>query len=207
MSPRIYRMTNRDHAREATRRRIIEATIDLHTQKGILQTSWKDIAEHADVAVATVYNHFPSLDELVPACGDLLMERLQPPKPEDAASIVGDAVATPERLGRIARELFAFYERGGAHLEVFPGELELPAMREWESHQRATVESFVRTALRGSGHGARMVRLLSAFFDLGTFRALRERGVGLDEAVITMTDAAACALERAERLPTRKGKR
>jgi AcrR family transcriptional regulator len=54
---------------EETRQRIAEATLALHSEKGMFDTSWKDIAERADVSVATVYKHFPSLDELVPACG------------------------------------------------------------------------------------------------------------------------------------------
>ncbi len=197
MTPRAYDMSKRDQAREETRRRIVAATIQLHTEQGIFGTSWKDIAERADVAVATVYNHFPTLDELVPACGDVLMERLRPPAPTDAAEVLGDARTTHERFERIGRELFAFYERGGAHLEMFPGERDLPAMQEWESFQRATVEAFVRQALRGHRPNARTVQLISAFFDLGCYRSLRERGVDLDQAVTTMADAAACVLDLA----------
>ena len=200
-------MSKRDQAHEATRQRIIAATLSLHTEKGVLGTSWRDIAGRADVAVATVYNHFPSLAELVPACGELLMERLRPPSPQDAAAVVGDAGTPSERLERIARELFAFYERGGAHLEFFPGERELPSMREWETYQRKTVESFVRAALRGHPPGARTVPLICALFDLGTFRSLKERGVGVEEAVTAMTDAAVRVLERVERPRKGKGKR
>ncbi len=198
-------MSKRRQASGETRRRILDATLGLHTEKGVLGTSWKDIAERADVAVATVYNHFPSLEELVPACGDLLMERLQPPAPKDAAAVVGDARTTRDRLERVARELFAFYDRGGAHLEAFPGERQLPAIQEWEAYQRATVESFVRAALQGRGIRARQVRLICALFDIGTFRSLRDRGAGLDEAIRTMTDAAACVLER--RSPETRRKR
>lgn len=205
--PRSYDTAKRDQARRETSRRIVDATLELHTEKGILGTSWRDIAERADVAIATVYNHFPTLDELVPACGDVLMERLHPPAPEDAASVVGDARTTRERLERVARELFTFYARGGAHLEMFPGERELPAMRDWEAYQRATVESFVIAALRGHRPGKRTVQLISAFFDLGTFRSLTERQVGLEEAVTTMADAAARVHEHARRPPTRRRKR
>ena len=81
MTPRRYDMSNRSKARDESRQRILDATIQLHTERGILGTSWRDIAERADVAVTTVYNHFPSLDELVPACGELLMQRLRPRLP------------------------------------------------------------------------------------------------------------------------------
>lgn len=196
VSPRAYDMSKREQAREQTRRRIVAATLELHTEHGILGTSWRDIAERADVAVATVYNHFPSLDELVPACGDLLMERFAPPGPGNASAVVGQAGSTEERIERIARELFSFYERAGAYIQVFPGERQLPAMQEWESYQRSTVESFVREALKGTRSSVRTVRLLCALFDLGTFTALRQRGLTLDDAVTEMVAAAICSLER-----------
>lgn len=205
MAPRAYDMTTREQAREETRRRIIAATLELHTEKGILGTSWKDIAERADVAVATVYNHFASLDELVPACGEMLMARLQPPAPEDAAGVIGDARELSERLERIARELFSFYERGGAHLEVFPGERELPAMKAWETYQRGTVEAFVRAALGPRRRSERRVQLVAAFFDLGTYRSLERRGIGMDQAATTMAHAAVSALEQT--VPTTRRRR
>ncbi len=206
MTPRGYDLTRRTEAREVLRERILAATIELHTEKGILGTSWRDIAGRADVAVATVYNHFPSLDELVPACGELLMVRLDPPSPGDAAEIVGASGTTEERLERGARELFDFYARGGAHLDVFPGERELPSIREWEIYQRATVEAFVRASLAGRTAGRRMVQLVSAFFDLTTFRSLESRGFDARAAAAIMARAAVCALERGAQ-PGRGGKK
>ncbi|HET8822384.1 MAG TPA: helix-turn-helix domain-containing protein [Thermoleophilaceae bacterium] len=44
-----------------------------HGENGIFGTSWQDIAKEADVSVATVYADFPSLDELLPACGALVI--------------------------------------------------------------------------------------------------------------------------------------
>jgi AcrR family transcriptional regulator len=195
MTPRRYDMGKRAQARDDVRRQIVAATIELHTEHGILGTSYRQIAERADVAVATVYNHFPSLDELVPACGEMLMQRLRPPSPDDAATVIGDAVDTQDRLTRVADELFEFYERGGAHLDLFPGERDLPAMQEWEQYQRGTVEAFVRAALVDRRPPARTVRLVSALFDLSTFRALQGRGFDARTAAPTLARAAACLLD------------
>jgi len=195
MTPRTYDMSRREKARDELRRRIVSATLQLHTEKGIFGTSWKDIAERADVAVATVYNHFPSLDELVPACGDLLQERFQPPAPEDATGVVAGAGTTRGRLERAAAELFGFYERAGAHIDVFPGERDLPSMREWEAYQRATVEAFVRAALTGRRPASRTVRLVSALFDLTTFRSLQARGFDAGTAATSIARVAESALE------------
>ena len=77
-------MDKRKAAVQETRQRIVEATLALHAEKGIFGTSWQDIARRADVSVGTVYKHFPSLDELVPACGELMYAITRPPSLEDA---------------------------------------------------------------------------------------------------------------------------
>src|SRR5215213_1851705 len=118
LNPRKYSMDKRRAATEQTRRRIPEATLALHSEKGIFGTSWQDIAKRADVSVGTVYKHFPSLDELVPACGELVFAISQPPSLEDAPQIFADAGSLEERLGRLVSEFFGFYERGEPYLEI-----------------------------------------------------------------------------------------
>ena len=143
-------MTTRRAATERTRRRILEATLELHTEQGILGTSWQDIARRADVAVGTVYRHFPSLRELVPACGELLFERTGPPSPDDAAAAIGDERDPMRRLERAATVIFGFYERAGRHIDSDVRERELPEVREWEEYLRATVTAFAQL-LNGPG--------------------------------------------------------
>jgi AcrR family transcriptional regulator len=195
--PRKYDMSRRAAAREETRRRIVEATAKLHGERGVFATSWRDIAEKADVSVATVYSHFPSLDQLLPACGQLVMERARPPSPDVAPAVVGDAEDVRERLRRVARELFGFYERGGPHIEVDIRERELPGMREWEESQRATVAAFVREALAGHAD-VQKAQLVSAFFDLPTYKALRTRGASPNRAAEIVAQVVACLVERDE---------
>lgn len=183
-------MSRRDAARETTRRRIVEATVKLHGERGVFGTSYADIAAEADVAVATVYKHFPSVDDLLPACGALVMDRARPPRAEDAAQIVAGETTTRGRLRRVADELFAYYERGGPHLEVDAQERRLPGMREWEESQRATVTALVREALAGERVDRRTVQLAAALFDLATFKAFRVRGVSRARAAEAVADAA-----------------
>jgi AcrR family transcriptional regulator len=183
-------MTRRAASRNETRNRIVEATATLHGERGVLGTSWQDIAREADVSVSTVYAHFPSLDELLPACGQLVMSRVRPPTGGDAAEIIRDARSPRERLIRVARELFSFYERGGPHLEVDVRERQLPGMREWEESQRATVTVLVRAALVDERPTSASVQLVSAFFDLATYKALRTRGVSTSRAAETVAEVA-----------------
>jgi AcrR family transcriptional regulator len=192
MSPRRYSMRSRNAAFAKTRQRILDATIKLHTQHGIFGTTWKDIATEADVAIGTVYKHFPTLDDLVPACGELLMERLRPPSPESVTEIIGGATNPKERLRRVANELFAFYHRGGRHLESDLRERELPAMREWEEYLRNMVAGFVREALAPVDPGDDVVQAISFLFDFPTFNAMRIRGTTVDLAAETATGMALC---------------
>src|SRR5918995_2769417 len=123
-------MGKRRAAVEETRRRILEATLELHSEKGIFGTSWQEIANRADVSVGTVYKHFPSLDVLVPACGELMYDISRPPSLEDAPEIFGEGNSLDERLGRLVEELFAFYERGAPYIETDFQERRLHAVAE-----------------------------------------------------------------------------
>jgi AcrR family transcriptional regulator len=183
-------MSRRAVSRNETRNRIVEATAKLHGERGVLGTTWQDIAREADVSVSTVYAHFPSLDELLPACGQLVMSRVRPPTARDADEVIGDAHGTRERLLRVARALFSFYERGGPHIEVDIRERQLPGMREWEESQRATVAALVGAALAGEAPKEASLRLISAFFDLPTYKALRTRGVSTKRAAETVVEVA-----------------
>src|SRR5687768_18615373 len=101
-------MDKRRAAVEETRRRIVEATLALHSEKGAFGTSWQDIAHRADVSVGTVYKHFPSLDELVPACGELVFAISRPPSLEGAQRIFAGTDSLRERLGCLISEFFDF---------------------------------------------------------------------------------------------------
>src|ERR671916_1415087 len=144
MAPRKYTMGKRRAAVEETRRRILEATLELHSEKGIFGTSWQDIANRADVSVGTVYKHFPSLEELVPACGELMYAITRPPSLEDAPRIFAEAYSLEERVGRLVAELFAFYERGASYIETDFQERRLPEVQEWEAYWRGTNQGVAR---------------------------------------------------------------
>jgi hypothetical protein len=90
----------------------------------------------------------------------------------------------------VARELFSFYERGGPHIEVDIRERRLPGMGEWEESQRATVAALVGAALVDERPNAPSVQLISAFFDLATYKALRTRGVSTRRAAESVAEIA-----------------
>ena len=192
MAPRKYTMDKRRAAVEETRQRILEATLTLHSEKGIFGTSWQDIAERADVSVGTVYKHFPSLDELVPACGELMYAITRPPSLEDAPQIFAGAGTLEERLERLISELFDFYERGASYIETDFQERQLPAVQEWEAYWRATIEGLTREALSLVGPDERTVRAASTLIDFSVFKSFLERDIPKEEATTIMNEVLLC---------------
>jgi AcrR family transcriptional regulator len=199
LSPRKYSMDKRKAAVEETRQRILEATLALHAEKGIFGTSWQDIAHRADVSVGTVYKHFPSLDELVPACGELMYAITRPPSLEDAPQIFAGASSLDERLGRLVDELFAFYERGAPYIETDFQERRLPAVVEWEAYMRATIAELVREALVSAGPEERTVQSVSALLDFSTFKSFVDRDVPKERAAKAITEVILCWIECSRR--------
>ena len=199
MTPRKYSMDKRKAAAEETRRRILEATLALHSEKGIFGTSWKDIAQRADVSVNTVYKHFPSLDELVPACGELMYAITRPPALEDAPRIFAGASSLEERLGRLVEELFGFYERGATYIETDFQERRLPEVREWEAYMRATLAGLVREALLPAGPDEGTVQTASALLDFSTFKSFVDRDVPKERAAQAINEVILCWIDCSRR--------
>jgi AcrR family transcriptional regulator len=185
-------MDKRRAAVEETRQRILEATLALHSEKGIFGTSWQDIAQRADVSVGTVYKHFPSLDELVPACGELMYAITRPPSLEDAPQIFAGAHSVEERLERLISELFDFYERGAPYIETDFQERQLPAVQEWEAYWRATIEGLTSEALSPVGPDERTVQAVSTLIDFSVFKSFMERDILKEQAEEIMNKILLC---------------
>jgi AcrR family transcriptional regulator len=192
LAPRKYSMDKRKAAVEETRQRILEAALALHSEKGIFGTSWQDIAHRADVSVGTVYKHFPSLDELVPACGQLAYAILRPPSLEDAPQIFAEANSLEERLERLISELFDFYERGAPYMETDFQERRLAAVVEWEAYMRATIAGLVREALVCAEPDEHTVQSVSALLDFSTFKSFLDREIHKEQATKTMNEILLC---------------
>jgi AcrR family transcriptional regulator len=184
MSPRKYDMTRRASAAAQTRRRIIEATRDLHGEQGFGATSWDDIAARAGVGVGTVYRHFPSLDELIPACGEVTMRFIALPDAEGVPSLFDGADTPAERIERLVREAFAIYERGAPQLRAIRTEPGFhPGVAEAAEELEASLTALVDAAVEPSSDRA----VVRAMIDLGTWQALRDQGLGPTEAVAAVS--------------------
>jgi AcrR family transcriptional regulator len=171
---RRYRLGRRAESAEETKRRIVEATFQLHSEQGIAETSMKDIAVRAGVSVGTVYHHFPSYTDAIVACASFTAEHAPPP----TAAVFAGAASRQERIARLARAVFDFYERVPAVESV---RRDQHMSRELE--QFAQEEARNRRALAGEAVGATgPTALFAALLDIDVYRSMRRQGFGTAEA-------------------------
>jgi len=174
MAPRRYKIKKRAEAVEETRRRIIDATFELHTKKGVVATSMQDVAARADVALRTVYNHYPTIEDLVAGCSGKAMSLLSPPKPE----IFDGLEAHDERMKRLVHELFAMYERGAAAIEVARCEQgKVAALAAFVAGEEVLRESLAREALRPLRPQQEIIDEVVALTDFYVWKAFEQRNL------------------------------
>lgn len=155
----------------------------LHGEQGIVGTSWEEIARRAGVSQATVYRHFPSLSELVPACGAMAEEFMRPPTPERAETLFEGVHALEERIARLVDELSAFYERASGSLLLARREAHLvEPLAAWADRQAAVRELLVRRALGESAPTDRTAGVVDALVSFSVWQALIEAGIPSSEA-------------------------
>jgi AcrR family transcriptional regulator len=177
---RRYRLGRRGEAAEETRRRIVAATLELHSERGIAGTAMKDIAERAGVSVGTVYHHFPTYADAINACGALVSETI----PLPSAAEFSGAASQAERVARLARAWFAFYERLPAIDSVRRDQDLADSLKAF-----AAAEQSLRLALSAEAAGVkaadRRAAVLAALVDFDACSALRRQGFTYEEAAET----------------------
>jgi AcrR family transcriptional regulator len=191
---RKYELKRRGERMEDTRRRIVEAAIDLHRTIGPARTSVSAVAERAGVQRQTYYRHFPDERSLFYACTGLYMERAPMPDPE-----TWRAIADPsERVERGLTELYSWYAENEPMLaNVIRDAAISPMVQE-------TVEVGVgaaMSAMRGvlaealpAGDSARTIAVLDLALDFNTWRTLvRRSGLAQKTAVELMAAVVRCA--------------
>ena len=182
-------MSKRAAAVAQTRQRIVDATLELHGEQGIAATSWDDIAARAGVGVGTVYRHFRSLDELIPACGEITMQVLALPDPSTLPALFEHATEPAERIERLVREAFAIYERGAPVLRAIRREADVhPRVAQDRDQLEASLSALVDTALGPLDATPQDRAVTRALLDLNTWEALRDQGLGPDQSVAAISD-------------------
>lgn len=198
MSPRQYSMERRAATVEQTRRRIIEAAMQCHAEQGIAGTSIQDVARRADVALGTVYRHFPTLEDLVGACGEQFFTMLGLPNREEAKARFREARSRPERIERLIGEVASLYRAAAdAFLHVRDARHELRAAAEGHERMEGAIDLLVEEALRPLRPSLEQRRTVRALLDARVWTTLLDHGLDEEAAERLLADLVDRALARA----------
>ena len=175
---------------EATRQRIVDAAVHLHSTVGPARTTISALAEAAGVTRLTVYRHFPDDGELFAACGQR-WEEIHAPGPDP---VTWREIRDLEARARHALgELYAWYHDVGDALRPILRDVVSGALPEFVREE--TDEEFARYAdalVTASGvRGAARRRLRAAAghaVSFWTWQSLTaEQGLSQPEAAELMT--------------------
>jgi AcrR family transcriptional regulator len=183
VSPRQYSLGRRAEAAQQTRARIVDATVALHSEQGIVATSYADIARRADVAIGTVYHHFPVLDDLVMACGARLMELTRPPAP----AVFAGLRSRRDRIGTLVQQIFGWYERSPGWRRAVCDADKLEVLARGVQRREAVLHELIAAGL-GAQPDAAQVTTARAFLDYEVYRNLADTGLSTTEAATTVTN-------------------
>jgi AcrR family transcriptional regulator len=111
---RKYVLKRRAERQDETRKRIVEAAVELHTTIGPARTTDLAIAKRARVTRRTFYRHFPDEVTLFRACTGHALEKWPMPDPTAWRRITDPG----ERLAFALRELYAVYRVAGTKFVV-----------------------------------------------------------------------------------------
>ena len=175
---RKYELRKRADQVDETRRRITEATVELHRTVGPVATRITEIARRAGVQRVTVYNHFPDDASLYAACSSHW--RALHPSPDPDAWL---AIADPgKRLRMGLCELYGWYrETEPMTANILRDAETVPAVRALVEQGLARYLESVRRTLSEPirvrvGGGARVDTALCAAMDFHFWRSLASLG-------------------------------
>jgi AcrR family transcriptional regulator len=103
---RKYVLKRRAQRQQQTRRRIVEATVELHRTVGPAETTFSAVAALARVQRHTLYSHFPNQEELFKACSAHFLAQNSPPNTSSWLEVLEPGA----RLRHGLTDLYAYYE-------------------------------------------------------------------------------------------------
>ena len=187
---RTYTLRKRAESQAATRRRIVEAAVDLHSSVGPALTTISMVAGRAGVQRHTFYAHFPDERSLALACSGLALER--DPMPDAAAWRAVEDRRERLRVGLLA--VYGWYERNAELAACVLRDAEYhPLTREIIEMRFAPHAAAWREVL-GVGLTTKQRAVLGLALSFFTWRTLvRESGLKSGTAVDAMVRAIDCA--------------
>jgi len=194
---RSYRLKARAERQQATRDRIVAATVALHAARGPARTTIADIARRAQVQRLTVYNTFPDLNALFGACQGHFLASHPPPD-------VAPRPRTPplERLEEALCSLYGWFRANAAmerhvyrdrHLIA---ELDALMKRTGDARIAALVQAHARAIGGRPAPAAALIAMLALAFSFAAWDVLAGQGLADPQIAGLMTRAAGAARRR-----------
>jgi AcrR family transcriptional regulator len=187
---RTYTLKRRAEKQADTRRRIVEAAVDLHSSVGPALTTLSMIAERAGVQRHTLYAHFPDERSISLACSGLVAER--DPLPDAApCRRVADR---RERLRAGLTAIYGWYERNAALAACVMRDAEHYALTREIVEMRFGPYFAAYHEVLGANLSAKQRAVLGLALSFFTWRTLvHEGGLKPGAAVEAMVQAIDCA--------------
>jgi AcrR family transcriptional regulator len=143
--PRKYSMDMRSEVAALRRRRLIEATVEVLGEVGADRLTMDMVAQRADAATRTIYNYFPTRQDLLSAVQAELLQAFR-----DTLQLEIPETGEPaERVGQFVAVLFDMYEQQGAALTTLL-EFDEPdigaQVRDMRAWRRDRLEEILRPA-------------------------------------------------------------
>jgi AcrR family transcriptional regulator len=190
--------SRRERKKQAVRDRILAEARRLFLAQGPAATSLAEIAEAADVAAATLFNHFHSKDELVAALAARVFEPLaapleaegETPAPERVAAFFREATPTLERSRTALGELLVFLVRASVGVDPPAAPLD-PLRRAWS---RLVFEGQRRGELAAGTEAAFLAELVVGAFAASLLHWLRDPRYPLERRMAQLETFTARAL-------------
>ena len=185
---RTYTLKRRAEQQSETRRRIVEAAVELHGTVGPAATTVTMVAERAGVQRHTFYAHFPDERSLLMACSGMAQERDPMPDPAGWPAIADRR----ERLRVALSQVYGWYARNARLTACVLRDAEHHApTREVAELRRGPVMAGYRAAL-GEGLDERQRALLLLALGFHTWRTLTQGGgLATEAAARTMAEVVA----------------
>lgn len=195
-------MTRRAERQADTRRRIVEAAVELHSSLGPAHTPLSLVAERAGVQRHTLYAHFPDERSLLLACSGLTAER-DPLPDADPWQEIADR---RERLRVGLRAVYAWYERNAERAACVLRDAEVHALTKEISEMRFGPAMRAWREVLGAGLGMEGRAMLGLMLGFHTWRSLvRQSGLGQGAAIEVAVQAIECAGGRLARSVAKPG--
>ncbi|HEY7630083.1 MAG TPA: helix-turn-helix domain-containing protein [Thermoleophilaceae bacterium] len=181
---RKYELKARAEGQEDTRRRIVQATMELHQEVGPARTTIAEIARRAGVNRVTVYNHFPEESELVAACQRHYLSLHPPPDLADELAIEDPA----QRVRAVLRSLYRSYrEREPMAVKILRDRSAVPALDALLAQTLDPAQAALTDVVAASlGRGRRKRALVALALDFWTWHRLTSEGLSDNEAADLM---------------------